>query len=346
MPFIARCSFCGCKARVPDDWLGNSVTCPKCSNSYTAAPWDPAQKRTPPAKVAPVDVAARLPAPAEQVEAAQAETTATSRPLFPGLSGWSATSLLLAGLSLLFVSLAWLSLLSILLTCVGLGLASVSFFKAQGPHQMSLMWPAFGGMANVAALCATIMFRPPSDPQPLGRTLWQTPTELAFPCGQRKPVPGNTTEWIDASKEAAQFGGVFVTVASVVSDFAKTGNRTKAGLTKEKCLVVQLQFLTQAKGTQVRYHRLGDKTLNDTAPLPRLVNYHNQSYVPRFIAMGKQATEPFAGTETDAGTVTDDMLLFELPRGNVEFLRLELPAAAFGGTGTIRFHIPKSLIAL
>ena len=40
----------------------------------------------------------------------------------------------------------------------------------------------------------------------------------------------------------------------------------------------------------------------------------------------------------------EDLLVFEPPLENIEFLRLELPAAACGMTGTLHLQIPKSMI--
>jgi hypothetical protein len=39
-----------------------------------------------------------------------------------------------------------------------------------------------------------------------------------------------------------------------------------------------------------------------------------------------------------------DVLLLEAPLDTIEFLRLELPAKNFGGTGMLRLRIPKSMI--
>jgi len=50
-----------------------------------------------------------------------------------------------------------------------------------------------------------------------------------------------------------------------------------------------------------------------------------------------------AATVVPGSNVTD-VLVFEPPAGPVEYLRLELPAEPAGGSGTLRFHIPRSLI--
>jgi hypothetical protein len=44
------------------------------------------------------------------------------------------------------------------------------------------------------------------------------------------------------------------------------------------------------------------------------------------------------------GRSIDDLLVFEIPLANVEYLRLELPADHFGEKGEVRFQIPKDMI--
>ncbi len=51
-----------------------------------------------------------------------------------------------------------------------------------------------------------------------------------------------------------------------------------------------------------------------------------------------------SATSIYPGKRLEDLLVFEPPIENLQFLRLELPAAAFGGTGTLRLQIPKTMI--
>ena len=41
-----------------------------------------------------------------------------------------------------------------------------------------------------------------------------------------------------------------------------------------------------------------------------------------------------------------DVLLFERPAADVQFMRLELPRTAFGGRGSLKFEIPISMVAV
>jgi len=51
-----------------------------------------------------------------------------------------------------------------------------------------------------------------------------------------------------------------------------------------------------------------------------------------------------AAVSVDLGKPLDDLLVFEPPMNEIHFLRLELPAAAFGDRGSVRFQIPKEMI--
>src|SRR5690348_167279 len=55
MPFVAECTLCRQKVRLPDRSVGASVACPRCRSYFTAAPQHeviPAGKRPEPAQPA------------------------------------------------------------------------------------------------------------------------------------------------------------------------------------------------------------------------------------------------------------------------------------------------------
>jgi hypothetical protein len=51
-----------------------------------------------------------------------------------------------------------------------------------------------------------------------------------------------------------------------------------------------------------------------------------------------------SSTSIRPGKSVEDVIVFEESVARAEYLRLELPASAFGGTGKLRFQIPKSMI--
>jgi len=60
------------------------------------------------------------------------------------------------------------------------------------------------------------------------------------------------------------------------------------------------------------------------------------------------STQPVGGIERVESIYPDkvatDLLVFEIPLDTVEYLRLELPAKNFGGSGMLRIQIPKEMI--
>ena len=70
-------------------------------------------------------------------------------------------------------------------------------------------------------------------------------------------------------------------------------------------------------------------------------------------ALPKKAFEPgwsplgkHQGGTLMPGKGVQDRLLFEVPTNEIQGLRLELPAGAFGGQNSVRLQIPRSMISI
>src|SRR5262249_34224215 len=122
MPFLAACPFCPTKIRLPEQALGASIRCPKCSNHFTAAPEESALASPTPylanraRRIAAASRAAqattarrRQHANRGNVAAAEGEPAATPRvpPMLEpsrraqGVNEWAALALGLGGVGLL-----------------------------------------------------------------------------------------------------------------------------------------------------------------------------------------------------------------------------------------------------
>lgn len=75
-----------------------------------------------------------------------------------------------------------------------------------------------------------------------------------------------------------------------------------------------------------------------------LGNNPSKSALDHFITTLNQAAILASHAEPIQKSVSD-VLVFETPIDTVEYLRLELPAQNFGGTGMLRLEIPKQMIA-
>ena len=143
-------------------------------------------------------------------------------------------------------------------------------------------------------------------------------------------------KWIDAKTGSASAGDVEVKIQSVA-----IGNPrwlVTPGSAKSQqflIVIVQLRNLTE------------ERIVNHAGWIPRtpaamgvkLADEHKNSYALKASAVGRTGPESIYPKKS-----LDDKLVFQEPVESAKLLRLELPAAAFGGRGTLRFQIPREMI--
>jgi hypothetical protein len=78
--------------------------------------------------------------------------------------------------------------------------------------------------------------------------------------------------------------------------------------------------------------------------VPRLTDNLGNRYKRITFGLGTTVVGRVNQESIHPGKTVDDVLVFEEPLANADVLRLGLPASAFGGTGEIKFEIPKSMI--
>jgi hypothetical protein len=184
-----------------------------------------------------------------------------------------------------------------------------------------------------------------------------------------KPSPGKEAPWADASKDAVQQKDVKVHLGAVVVRNVKIkdvlGEETVSP-TKQLTIQVfvdntnstrKIDFLgwsgaaTSAVGLADLLgtgRTKGNGTESPLAPernAATLTDNFKNPYKRLTLELGAQVpgqiTTP---TSVYPGKRVEDLLVFEPPVDKVQFLRLELPATAFGGTGSLRLQIPKEMI--
>ncbi len=105
-----------------------------------------------------------------------------------------------------------------------------------------------------------------------------------------------------------------------------------------------MQVLLIGTSRKVNFDPWGNSNFGEARQKPSLTDNLNNAYSLRAFEADTQIVDHERPKSLYPKLYADDFLVFEVPRANVEFLRLELPAAAFGGTGTLRFQIPKAMI--
>jgi hypothetical protein len=175
------------------------------------------------------------------------------------------------------------------------------------------------------------------------------------------------SSWADASAGPIQHGDVRVQLTSVAvrnvrlkdvlgeDSVSPTKNLTIGVLIQNTSPTRKIDFLgwsgVAATGlTLAEMLATGEGSKEnraDTPPAPAASLRDNFGKLYKRVSLDFGAQIPGqirTATPVDPGGSLEDLLVFEPLIDNVEFLQLELPAAAFGDTGVLRLQIPKELI--
>jgi hypothetical protein len=200
----------------------------------------------------------------------------------------------------------------------------------------------------------------------LGTVLNKEPNGEAPVEGKAVPAQEKDVVWFDARKPIRD-GDVQVSLGWIIISNVKIkdvlGDQT---VTDKKHLGIQV-FIENVGKTRKIEHRGWSGAFTMANPLDLLKgdsgsrmealssatgryaaslsdNFAN-SYKRLSLEAGAQiANQVSSPTSIRPGEKLQDMLVFEQPLDNIQFLRLELPASAYGGSGTLRFQIPAKMI--
>src|SRR5262249_41683921 len=114
----------------------------------------------------------------------------------------------------------------------------------------------------------------------------------------------------------------------------------KRRFSRERCLAIRLRVRNVGVERRFEY-----TSWAEAADPPAATLRDAQGKVYRLKSFGPDAVlgHTMKGSVTP-GKFVEDVLVFEPPPKEVEFLRLELAAAACGGTGKLLIQIPGSMI--
>ncbi len=373
MSFLAVCPFCHQgKVRAPDTAIGMSATCPNCHNCFTlVASKEPAAKTqglraaAAAATIAPtkpvLSDATPLPAaidddgpvelrplPAEPTSAREKVAFASYRPE-PEPEAESIFSLAMVAFALAGAAsvasqithygrfgTVGLAMLGVVLSFLGL----ISAFRGR-------RWPALAlGVNVVIILLVTIL------PSWLALDSWW-PRKVVSDRGMTKvrPLDGGAASmleggWLDVSKGAWQRDDVLVTFTSAwVSKVELVGPKGNRKYSKDKLLQIGLKFTNIGAARRIEYRSWQQQSPPDAQPLVATDSTGKALAPAKFEDVWAPSNYAKDGAMLP-GKNHEDLLIFDAPDPQAEYVRLELPILAFGDRGQpIRLHIPKSLIA-
>ena len=369
MSVLAICPYCQRgKIRAPESAVGLSATCPKCSNCFTIVASTELPSTPPPVRVwdsphapkpaEPVGVDEPTPLPVlhslgEQDErdrtmARDSGDTAelpelTDLPRHDEASHasliFALVAIILAGAGLALSQLPFGRFASLALGVLAVAAGFYGLFVAQRKY----LWPAIGTGAGVVVLLLVLL-----APSALGLYGW-LPQRGDENAKQAKGMPydggaAQSADWVDVSKLFWQRGDVRVSLENIVtSPVELKGPNGEKQYSRDRVLQVRLRIANVGVVRKIDFRSWSERPTAEI-PAPRLIDSYDRSVPAKTFEAGWQPRERITGAGIFPGKSIEDLLVFELPEKNPEFVRLELPAAAFGETENVKLHIPMSLL--
>jgi hypothetical protein len=286
-------------------------------------------------------------------------------------------ALLVSGIPSMFSLPSLISLLSMPLSGLGLLLGIAGLVVAITQRSRGIGFPIAGSAVSLVALVIGVLWfslsgmagRPKGASDLVavaGAGQDEEPKNPALP----KAPPEKEVRWIDASKGRIRQGDIRVEIGAVtvrnvkVKDLlgeetiSPTKNLTIQVFIDNMSTTRKIDFLGWS-GAGANAFALTDllgggsgSKANASEALAAagrnaasLTDDVENSYKRITLELGGQIPGQIStATSIYPGTRVEDLLVFEPPIDNVQFLRLKLPAGAFGGTGTLCLQVPKSML--
>jgi hypothetical protein len=381
MSFLAECTFCSTKVKVPDGADGLSVPCPRCGNSFTLAAIERKKpvftgvtKAPAPNKVEPPLAAmngpqapsvlspkeklsgSAAPVPEEYIKQAlgadqlqkalsqpKRNDPAQAHPPFWQIEPVGACSFFFGCIALVFAQIAFLSFLAIPLGCVGLLLGLVGILLCLDTPRRGWILAA-GGTTVSAAVIGIVLLVPGLfgiEPRTEGEESERTdPVVEKVDARRIEGRDADEAEWVDAGKHLFRVGKMRIKVAAVQIKRLQYKDGTVQPVKEGKSLAITLRLSNINNASAIAYRSW---QAPGAAGL-RLKDNTGKTYAAASLEPGKQVAGHVNEAKVSLGQPVTDVLVFRVPVASYKYLRLELPAAAVGGTGTLRLHIPRSMV--
>jgi hypothetical protein len=165
------------------------------------------------------------------------------------------------------------------------------------------------------------------------------PPEPAKPA-EEPAAPAKELPWFDISRNPYQVDDVRLRLGHVIVGRVQQVLIERSE-TPDDCLGVQLRIENIGKTRKIDYRGWATSAASSIRLHDNFGNPYRRREPDLLSTFVGQVREP---TAIHPGEHVDDLLVFEKPIPKISYLRLELPAAALGGTGTFRLHIPGSVI--
>lgn len=163
--------------------------------------------------------------------------------------------------------------------------------------------------------------------------------------GKTQQTTNEGGDWVDAERFTARQGEVCIAVTLARVGRIPLAQFREEGTSKENLLAIDVRISNSGQTHKIDYRTWGHDGFDLLGSRsPQLHDNFKNRYRGISFGFGTEVVGQVKDEAIYPGKWLDDVLVFERPLENIQYLRLELPASAFGGKGAIRFQIPARLI--
>lgn len=253
----------------------------------------------------------------------------------------AAVGLGLCAVALLVAAIGRLTILVPLLAAAALVVGLIAVRRARRAGQPLVMPATAAILGGVLFLFAIVV------PEALGPryeaardTAPSQPDVQVLPHPQFAHDPDlNQSGYVDASKASQQQGRVRVDVTDVWIELPPKG---AAGATAD--LFVRIRLQRSKTGQEIAAGSFSAPLMWNEGVRATLLDSNGSSYSQKPTPPGRARAAGPSSTGAVTVDVSHELLVFDAPASATQGLRLELPASAWGGTGTLRFSIPGKMV--
>lgn len=293
-----------------------------------------------------------------------ARTPAPMRPAPRPSNSLGIASLVLGSIAFLICWIPFLGLLGVPLSGLGTILGVVGLVAAIRRSGLGIGFPIAGTAVSVLSLlvCAVVTAAFTRAVEETGKARARTQATNQTVVGQKpgvaaanepappvrpNPLPPQQKEdekWASA-KDVVQQGDIRVQVTKVAIQNIPLDHLGRSSESEDRLLAVYLRVSNTSKTKKVSYLTWRGKPISFERDAATLADNFDNVLKRINFGFGNDVKGAVKSTESIyPGKEVDDILVFEAPIDATDYVRLELPAANFGGTGNIRLQISSDMI--
>ncbi len=340
MPLSVVCSSCGAKLRRTDNSIGRAFKCPKCGNQISVAAVSRSRVEQP-RPLQGSEVAVDLPI-SRRADSVDEAVGASKVPL-----GFGIASLALSVIGLVLSLIPCVgAYFAIPLSGLGLLLGIVGAIFALVRQGRGIGFPLAGSITGFAGIGIAVLWLTICSGL-LGsanKAVSEVSKEREKRVEQAKKESEAPENWADATKTSLQRSDVEVWLSAARVEFIRLDMLGQDGQSQDKNLAIYIKIKNKSTTKKINYESWGGQDRLIEKHRPFLEDNFGNKYRGVSFGFGTKVVGQIKDVSIHPDQVIDDLLVFETPLANVQYLRLTLPASAFGGNGDLRFQIPESVI--